>query len=219
MTVLIGVDGYPRGWVAAVLEHDSIIWRTGPIGGLAALLADASVAAIDIPIGLQDTGWRQCDAEARRALGRAGSRVFMTPPRAVLELGLAVPNEVVQAESRRLTGKGVSRQALGLATRILEVDRMLPDGRLLEVHPELSFLELGGGVLPSKKTAEGESQRIAALGRWRADAAAAAAQRPAGVPMNDALDALACVWTAERAWVGIARALPVDAGSASRIWR
>lgn len=210
MPVLIGVDGYRGGWVAAVLADDAIRWRIGPVGAIDRVVADASVAAIDIPIGLTDTGWRTCDVEAKNRLGRAGSRVFMTPPRDVIELGLAVPNEVVQEAARRLTGQGVSRQALGLAQRILDVDRLLPDARIIEVHPELSFLAMTGAALTPKKTAAGAAERTTALAGWRSDIADALAHRPDRVPIDDALDALAALWTAQRHATGASIAVPDD---------
>ena len=204
----MGVDGYRGGWVAAVRADGALHWRTGPVGAIDAVLTGARIAAIDIPIGLTDHGWRQCDTEAKARLGRAGSRVFMTPPRAVVELGLAAPNAQVQEVSRRLTGQGVSRQALGLAARILDVDRLLPDPRIIEVHPELSFLEMTGRVLDSKKTATGVTQRIEALTMWDPDVTAALASRPADVPADDALDALAALWSASRWAAGVARIVP-----------
>ena len=196
--MLIGVDGYRGGWVAAVRTDASLQWRTGPVGAIDRVLDGATVAAIDIPIGLTEHGWRRCDIEAKALLGRAGSRVFMTPPREVVELGLTAPNAEVQEVSQRLTGQGVSRQALGLAARILDVDRLLPDARIVEVHPELSFLEMTGRVLPSKKSTPGIAERISALADWDPDTAKALTRCPDDVPMDDALDALAALWSAER---------------------
>ncbi len=106
-----------------------------------------------MPVGLLTSGLRPCDALARQELPGAASRVFTTPPRAVLELGPDAPNADVQALSRALTGQGVSRQALHLAPRILALDAALASREprlVVEVHPELSFAELSGGVLDRK---------------------------------------------------------------------
>lgn len=224
MRVLIGVDGYRGGWVAAVRADAAVHWRTGPVGAVDEVIRGASTAAIDIPIGLTDHGWRTCDSAARALLGRCGSRVFMTPPREVIALGLAAPNAQVQEVSRRLTGQGVSRQALGLAARILDVDRLLPDSHIIEVHPELSFLEMTGRVLESKKTATGVAQRIEALDSWDPDVTAALASCPADVPVDDALDALAALWTAHRHEAGRSSGIPGveerdPRGVPMRIWR
>lgn len=215
---LTGIDGYPGGWVAARLIGSDIDWRACAEGEFSTLVAD--ITAVDMPIGLMDSGWRECDRLARHLLAKAGSRVFMTPPRSVVELGLSAPNEVVQEESRRTTGQGVSRQALGLATRILVVDDYVtrhPEALIREVHPELSFLALAGRVLDSKKTATGVAQRLLALGTWRTDIIDALGRAPDGVPIDDCLDALACLWSAERIQQGIAETLPTAARTAPHI--
>ena len=145
----------------------------------------------------------------------------MTPPRDVILLGLSVPNEEVQQVARELTGQGVSRQALGLATRVLDVDGQLPDPRILEVHPELSFQRMAGEVLPSKKQARGVARRISSLSQALADIDVLAALEacPADVPIDDSLDALAALWTARRhadgRSEGILASPEVDAGGTS----
>ena len=197
---LIGIDGYPGGWVGAVWSGSAVTWRTAPIGAFDTLCDAASIICVDIPVGLADHGWRSCDLRARELLGSGRSRVFMTPPRGVILLGLSVPNEEVQQVARELTGQGVSRQALGLATRVLDVDAQLPDPRILEVHPELSFQRMAGEVLPSKKSARGVARRISSLS-WAmtdVDVVAALEACPDDVPIDDSLDALATLWTARR---------------------
>lgn len=197
---LIGIDGYRGGWVAAVWAGGSINWLTAPTGGFASLVDGAAVICVDIPVGLADSGWRACDLRAKELLGSARSRVFMTPPREVILLGLSAPNDEVQRLSQSLTGQGVSRQALGLASRILDVDGCLPDSRILEVHPELVFQRIAGEALPSKKQANGVARRVSALTRAMPDVDVIAALKscPGDVPIDDSLDALATLWTARR---------------------
>jgi predicted RNase H-like nuclease len=214
VTAAAGIDGYPGGWVRAALTADGIAWSTAEVDGIAALLPAGMVTGIDMPIGISDLGRRECDLLARRELPGAGSRVFSTPPRPVLELGLAARNEEVQQLSVRLAGVGVSRQALGLATRILALDAALradPAIVAIEVHPELSFAGLAGRVLDRKKSAAGVGQRLAALLTWRADVADALALAPPDVPVDDALDALAALWSAVRWRDGQARTVPAHA--------
>lgn len=214
MPTLVGIDGYPGGWVAATIHEAGIGWTVAIIDEIDALCPTDAVVAIDIPIGLLDTGWRDCDRLAKVALPGASSRVFMTPPRAVLEVGLGAPNDQAQDVSRRLTGQGVSRQALGLATRILAVDRMLARAArpgVIEVHPELCFAAMAGDAavaLVSKKSAAGVGQRLAELRPWLPDVDAVIAACPPGVPIDDALDALAALWSAQRWTGGQARTLP-----------
>ncbi len=212
-----GIDGYPGGWVCANLTSSAITWETAEVDAIATLLQRGTITGVDMPIGLTDSGLRECDSLARRELPGAASRVFATPPRAVLVLGLGAPNQEVQDLSRRLTGSGVSRQALGLATRILALDSALaadPALTVIEVHPELSFAALAGRVLDRKKSAAGVGQRIAALLSWRTDIADVLAAAPPDVPADDALDALAALWSAVRWRDGRARTVPVDATEA-----
>lgn len=211
-----GIDGCRGGWVAVHVTNMGITWSTAEVTGVVDLWAPASTVGIDMPVGLADRGWRECDTQAKQALGRAGSRVFMTPPRAVLDLGLAAPNAQVQELSRELTGQGTSRQAMGLAERILALDAALASHRdtsVIEVHPELSFAEMAGAPLASKKTAAGVGQRIDALLGWRPDVVSALRDVPVDVPIDDALDALACAWTAERWSSGHARTIPAGSDS------
>lgn len=211
----IGVDGCPGGWIGALLDADGPRWLTARIeefGHFADEAATDCVIGVDIPIGLVDHGWRACDVLAKAELGGAHSRVFMTPPRPVVELGHRVANDAVQQLSRALTGQGVSRQALALSPRILEVDRCIPDERLIEVHPEVSFAEMTGGVLAPKRSPIGEVQRFTALAvslRPEIDDLDAFMHlRPRAVPVNDCLDALAVLWTALRHQRGQSRVLP-----------
>ena len=211
---IIGIDGYPRGWVAARIDDDVLTWSTGAVDAIADLLDPKAVTAIDMPIGLADTGWRACDIAAKTQLGHAASRVFMTPPRSVLQLGFGAPNQVVQDLSRELTGQGTSRQAMALAERILALDaavesRQSGRGTVLEVHPELSFAQMAGRVLASKKSARGVAERLDALTTWRPRVLHEIAHAPADVPVDDALDALACAWSAQRWLTGAAETLPI----------
>jgi len=216
----VGIDGYRHGWVAVRADEQGLTWATAGIPAIGDLVPAGVVVGIDMPIGLVAAGERECDALARRALPGAASRVFTTPPRAVLELGPNAPNAEVQALSRLLMGKGVSRQALHLAPRILALDAhlaRLPAHRAVEVHPELSFTELAGRVLTRKKSSEGSAQRLDALEAWLRGVRELVATRPSDVPLDDALDALAALWTAQRWRDGRARTLPAAADAPPRI--
>ena len=216
----VGIDGYRHGWVAAVLADGALTWRTSLVEDIGALVPADVFVGIDMPVGLVDHGERACDALARGALPGAASRVFMTPPRRVLELGPHAPNDQAQSLSRALMCKGVSRQALALGPRILALDAHLaatPGHRVVEVHPEVSFAELAGRVLVSKKSAAGVGQRVAALETWLPEAARVLGDAPPDVPVDDALDALAALWSAVRWRDGHARTLPAAAAAAPRI--
>lgn len=212
-----GIDGCPGGWIAAHLVDGGITWAFAAVADIGTLIPVGVCTGVDMPIGLLDSGLRACDAAARRELPGAASRVFTTPPRPVLELGPDAPNADAQALSRALTGQGVSRQALNLAPRILALDavlRALPGSPVVEVHPELAFAEMSGRVLDRKASLDGVLQRRTALRAWLPDVDAVLAARPAGVPVIDALDALAALWSAARWRGGHARTIPTGASRA-----
>jgi predicted RNase H-like nuclease len=200
--IVLGADGAPRGaWVVAELR-DGRPPRLREVPGPALLpLADelgADAVALDVPIGLPEDGTRACDVEARRALAGGGrpSSVFAAPSRRVLAAA-------GYAEARALQ-PSLSAQAFGLVPRIRDVDAALRERgpqahrRVVECHPEVTFRQLTGHPLQRKKSAGGALQRIGAL----TDALGPLPRvGPVGAALDDALDALACAWTALR-WAG-----------------
>lgn len=191
---VLGVDGCPGGWVAALVGTAGVTWHDG---GLAELLAlPAEVVAVDIPLGLPDGAARRaCDLLAAHRLGGQRSSVFPAPPRAVLD---AVDHADASLRSRAAGSVGVSLQTWNIVPKIREADRLC-DPRLIEVHPEVSFRELTGEVLPRKRLVAGRAARLAALQTWRD--VELPVPRPGRAAPDDCLDALVCAWTAER-WLG-----------------
>ena len=237
MTSVLGVDGWRGAWVAARVSwsdgedgedgddgEDGEVGKVGKVGKVgdgparflgwgagrfAALLdEDDRVIAVDMPIGLPERGRRRCDVAARDVLRPAGSRVFAVPAHgawAAEDLGAA--NRWLRSAGE----PGMSAQAFALRAAIAEVAEHASDPRLVEVHPELAFVELSGEVLPAKKTAQGVARRIRALDGW-VDVLGALASAPPRVPIDDALDALAAAWTAARVAAGTSRTFPADGG-------
>jgi predicted RNase H-like nuclease len=168
-----------------------------------------------MPIGLSDTGSRECDVAARKLLQPHGTRVFPAPPRvAVAHID---DYEAACRTSIAATGKSLSKQTWNLLRSIAEVDALADDPRLVECHPELAFaLMQGHPVDERKKTPEGRARRLDLLRRWLPDL---------GDPAygDDGLDALACAWSAARIARGEALTLPAgeipvdDAGRPMRI--
>jgi predicted RNase H-like nuclease len=96
-----------------------------------------------------------------------------------------------------------------LRPRIRYLDALMTPERqaqVVECHPELAFAMLAGEVLPSKRTARGIGQRLAALGRRGVELADA----PIQAGPDDALDALVCAWTARRWADGVAEVFGDD---------
>ncbi|MGH8894689.1 MAG: DUF429 domain-containing protein, partial [Actinomycetes bacterium] len=188
MTRVLGVDGCRGGWLGALVDGTSVTWLRLP-DVTAVLAVDASAIGIDMPVGLPPRGRRQCDLAAKRLLGRAHPRVFLTPPRGVLTAGSYV--EAGALHRALADGKGMSVQTWQLVAKVREVDARADDPRLVEVHPELSFALLAGRVLSPKRTRAGREERLDALRPWLPDLADVP-------PGDDAPDALAAAWSALR---------------------
>ena len=212
---VMGVDGCRAGWIGIALsEAPAVPPRAYCAASISDLVAQASqdgplaVTGIDIPIGLAEAEHRRADLLARKAVGPRWSSVFLTPVRAALERSEYAEAAAV---SRRLTGDGISRQAFALRGKILEVDQWVRQagGRVLEVHPEVSFAELAGAHLRTRKpTWAGMVQRrrlLAGAGIAVPDDLGRAGELAA---VDDVLDAAVVAWTASRAARGLARSLP-----------
>ncbi|MFE7318466.1 DUF429 domain-containing protein [Streptomyces sp. NPDC057555] len=213
MVAVLGIDACPAGWLAVRL-HDGRFAQAQVAPTLRSLLTGAraggvAVVAVDMPLGLLETGWRRADTEAAALLGPLRSSVFRVPPRAVWQ---EQEYDDARRRCRELTGAGLSRQTWGLAPKLREANACLtePGGdRLFEVHPEVSFRALSNGAVPlaRKKSWAGQMTRRSLL-------ATAGIVLPnelgeAGhTPPDDVLDAAAAAWTAHRIAHGRARSLP-----------
>ncbi|MFE1308008.1 DUF429 domain-containing protein [Streptomyces sp. NPDC058755] len=210
---VLGVDACGRqGWTGIRLTDgtfagslvdvrlDALIERAAGAEAIAAI-------AVDMPLGLIEKGWRAADLGARALLGARRNSIFLVAPRpAWLE------SDYVAAGDRchELTGHRLSRQAWALAPKLLEARACwLADERIHEVHPEVSFYALAGGVPldHAKKTWRGQNARrqlLAAAGLVLPDALGEADR----VPADDVLDAAAAAWSAQRIALGIAGRIP-----------
>lgn len=207
---IAGLDGCRPGWMAMVKDGPSIAPRLCISDeDLLALFRECAVVAVDIPIGLAERGPRSCDHHARRLLGRRASSVFPAPLRPLLALSeYAEANRV----ARNLQKRGISKQGWAIVRKVDQIDRLLQRhrelrGRVYEVHPEVSFAVWNGGtpIEASKHTKEGLAARRTLVTAHFGDEALQSI--PRGAKEDDALDALAALWTAERILEGRAREL------------
>ncbi|NPC44956.1 DUF429 domain-containing protein [Nocardioides sp. zg-1230] len=211
---VLGVDACPAGWVGVVLDPTlrASVFVAADIAGLVELVReqhDVPVVAVDIPIGLPDSGGRLADAEARRALTGKASSVFSTPVRSAVEA--ATYAEAREANLAATGGRtSVSAQAYALRDKVLQVDawvRGRPGTRVIEVHPEVSFARMAGApVQARKKDADGARARREALAAH--GIVAPAFFRGAGFGEDDLLDACAAGWTAVRHALGVSESFP-----------
>src|ERR1039458_5068195 len=212
---VLGVDACRTGWIGIAISGgdqppgdlppgDAWPYVAPTIRQLAEVAAADGpllVIAIDIPIGLADTGRRRADQLARPALGRRWPSLFITPVREAVEAG---DFPAALTANRRLAGEGISRQAFALRAKILDVDEWPrgispPPVRLVEAHPELSFAQLAGAPLTVRKSTWAGAERRRTL-LAQAGITLAGDLGPAGqqAGVDDVLDAAAAAWTARR---------------------
>lgn len=200
---VVGIDGARGGWAIA---------EWGGTAGLSVCLAPTitsvtdrlqsgalTAAVVDMPIGLSDDGVRPADTLARAKLGVRRSTFFPTPVRAVLR---EESWERANAVSRSASGKGLSKQAWNLVPKIRELDEAWSEklaDLIVEGHPEVSFAQMAGAPILSKKnTAAGQAERTQLLATHLSpDAPTIVASCPTSWRI-DAVDALALAWTAQR---------------------
>ena len=216
MSWIAGVDGCKSGWVAALRDLESGELACHVVEGVADLLDgrfQPALVAIDIPIGLLDSGERACDVEARPLLQRRRSSVFPAPTRPVLA---ADSYAQANAMTKVISGKGLSAQSFALVRKIKEVDREVrarPPGLMREAHPELAFAVMNGGqpMRRSKHDGSGLSDRRSLLvkvygrGVGRLERQALSIR---GLALDDLYDALAVLETARRLLQGEACRVP-----------
>lgn len=192
-----GVDGCRNGWVVASRRGSEAI-DIQVFKNFKNILAHGfDVVAVDIPIGLPNAGHRDCDRLARQAIGPRRSSVFPCPIRPTLQ---AKDYADACRIGRNADGRAMSKQAWSILSKIREVDEVIaPDlqSRLIEVHPEVSFWAIGGGVhlAQPKRRSAGQAHRRTLLERAVGQFPEA---RVPGAGVDDVLDALAAMWTAGR---------------------
>jgi predicted RNase H-like nuclease len=216
MVWLCGVDGFKSQWCAVLknLDTNEFCSRVLPFQRLLNLPENPKIVAVDVPIGLPDVtrrGGRTCERLARNIVGAHRARsVFSSVGRVALAAATRVEANRL---SRAAGGIGIGDHAWGLAKKLLEVDAIMTPARqqaIHEVHPELSFREMAGRFLEfSKKTREGERERVAALiaGGFPTSYVTTVPSM-LRVGRDDFLDACAALWTAERIYRGIAKRIP-----------
>lgn len=219
MAHITGVDGCKGGWIAIRKETVSGEISTEVYASARRLVEESSehdVLAIDIPIGLTDSGPRQCDVFARKMLGAPrGSSVFPAPIRPALA---AKDRQEADSISRSIDGKGVGAQTFAIYWRVREIDELMRKDerarqRVYEVHPELCFMAWNEGkpISKSKRSHQGMEIRLGLVDAYFGEGTAEAARekhRASLVADDDIYDAFAALWKAERIRSGQAEVIP-----------
>ncbi|MEY3137054.1 MAG: hypothetical protein RL580_786 [Pseudomonadota bacterium] len=218
MIVVAGIDGCSAGWLC--LTRDKLAGTVSlhllpHIGDLLSLVPTPHIVAIDVPIGLPESGQRACDQLTRKMLGwPRGASVFSVLPRQVLA---ATSREAAAAIRVEIDGRRVSSQSWAIASKVKEVDDFLLEdmtrhSRLHEVHPELCFWQWNGRrpMRHSKKTRAGRFEREALVISTYGHDYSRLRDRPrnAQYKIDDLLDAFAALRAAERLADGDAEVIP-----------
>lgn len=217
LTWLAGVDSCKAGWCAAFRDTESgqvscaVFERFADILGVG---EEPGVLAVDMPIGLVEKGERTCDLEIRRlAKGRAAS-VFPAPIRPVLNIEHYVD---ANALTKRISGKGMSRQSFGILRKIRELDgvvRGMKEGRVYEAFPEMAYVRMNSyePLKASKHRAGGllERRKLLTKAYGSVESIERSAKGLKGVALHDVYDALAVLETAQHIINGEAQRVPED---------
>lgn len=220
MKYLCGIDGYRKGWIAAVKEPGNrrVIWRKfGKMQEILPEIGEFMAIGIDIPIGLQREGRRQCDVSAKKFIGTRGNSVFDAPIIPVLEASdyLSACSIREQIENKRM-----SQQAWGIVKKVREIDTLIQASAqfsavVYEVHPEVTFCLMNDNRPMEfyKKSKEGFEERVNLLTRYFDvnEDFIIRSRRGQGVPKDDLIDALSALWSAERIFRGKHQVFPAFA--------
>lgn len=222
MSVLVGVDGCPAGWIAVLRQRGNPDeCRLFPrFADLLGAVGEGATIAIDMPIGLPDRVGRRGrgpEQAVRPMLGQRQSSVFSIPSRAAVYAG-EYREACAIALATSDPPRKVSKQGFHLFPKIREIDALLTPGlqaRVREVHPEVAFCVLNGGapMLTPKKirgrvNLEGIEERRELLRRFGFDADFLIRKPPRGAAADDFIDACVCCLIAGRIAEGIARPFP-----------
>ncbi len=172
---VIGVDGCPGGWLAAVASPRPGHFKCFLYPSVQSLWSahkNSAMILIDMPIGLAQSSnpLRECDKQARTILNKRRSSIFYPPIREVVDLqNYTHANQL----SKDLTGKGLSIQSWNIRPKIIELDTFLCRNPVAadifrESHPELCFTTLNdmNPLRYSKKEHLGINERLEILRRY-----------------------------------------------------
>ena len=201
---LIGVDGTSSGWVASIGTSQKRYLNTIKfLGTLDELLSDYpdSVVVIDMPIELNEKNYlRECDILAKRYLGKNfQSSIFIPPLKKVLKCD---NYEQANSLSKKIAGKGLSKQSWHLKNKISEVQDLCKlSNKIYEGHPECSFKMLKKEPLEAKKkSVQGIFERLDLLRRAGLDPLSTTLnlENNSEIKIDDVLDSMVLFITALR---------------------
>jgi predicted RNase H-like nuclease len=220
LVIVAGADVWKGKWVVVILDdgHFSRGFVAATFAEVVTNLNDVSIIGVDIPIGLpMGADRRVSDIAARAFVGSRRNSVFFTPPAELLDCtSAAEANDL----ARRLNIPGIAAQTFALKKQILAVQPFAEqDGRIYEVHPEVSFREAcGEEVLWPKSSWNGQMVRRTILAN-RGINLPQVLPELGGADPSDILDASIVAWSASRIAKNLAERFPTDGSRLTSIWR
>ena len=221
MQWIVGVDGCPAGWIAAFAPLDDLAAPRIRVVPRFADIIDApeapSVIAVDMPMGLPERiegAGRAPERLVRSLLGKGASSVFSMCSRRAVYAGTYEDAKRIAFDTSS-PGRMMTIQAFNIMRKIIEIDQLLqarPElvNRVFESHPEVIFHTLNGAsnLAHPKKTPDGKMLRRALLAASGVGQDCLVQKPPQGAAVDDQIDALACLVTAQAIAVGAARSFP-----------
>jgi len=150
MTLLTGVDGCDYGWICITNDLNNGAFSSQLFKSASELFKQTpqtAIFTINIPIGLSDSGPRQCDILAKQVLNRGRRKsVFDAPVRQALSAHNYKEATYIQSS---ITGRGLNLFTWSQLPKIIDVDCELQKdaelrNKVYETHAELSLLEMNG---------------------------------------------------------------------------
>lgn len=219
MRAVVGVDGCPAGWIAVRWSENLTHHLCHSFAEVLAL--EASVIAVDMPIGFPRMSGRAVERLVRAKLGARQSSVFAVPSRAAI-----MCTDYRQSCAVNLghsdPPKKVSKQIFNIFPKMREIDAQITpelQSRIFEVHPELAFWAMNGQrplELPKKVKSLPDAAGLELRRGLLAGAGFPLSRLPppsykrADVGADDLLDACAAAWSARRILDGVSLRLPQE---------
>ena len=212
-TTIAGVDGCGPKWLAIAQEpgRHHYVAKVLQTEQLSSQTWD--LIAIDIPIGLPDSGAREADIAARKFIQPRGSSVFPAPIRPALSAASWRKGCDITCA---VDGRRISQQTFAILPKVRDIDHYVRSttlcDRLFEVHPEVSFTAWNRRpMLFPKRHRQGHQDRRELIASYFGEDAfdsVRAQVRGEKVALDDIADAFAALWSANRILVGGAARFP-----------
>jgi predicted RNase H-like nuclease len=199
--ILAGVEPVPDGWLVAPGNIQGIQLSPQPamvVPTLAEVLdyrPAFTIVALHAPVGMPDSGSRECDDGARARLGKRANAVVRAPTKEIL-----AAQTFEEARAIDPSFDIVRWRSLTKAAEAAQEVQSWRQRMVWEVHPELAFTEMNGGVPVEarRRSVHGRQLRRELLISKLPGTERILAERPRRVREEKLLDALADLWTARR---------------------